>query len=75
MAEFKNITTTELHPTFGAEVSGIVDYENLTEEQLEDLRGAIGKVRTHSQFEFKPLSPQFHPIYYTIYNPPLLFPP
>ncbi|KAK4216208.1 hypothetical protein QBC37DRAFT_417584 [Rhypophila decipiens] len=43
MASYKTITVKELHPTFGAEIQGISDHDNLTEEQLEDLRAAIAK--------------------------------
>ncbi|KAK3943579.1 putative dichlorophenoxyacetate alpha-ketoglutarate dioxygenase, partial [Diplogelasinospora grovesii] len=39
---FKTITIKELHPTFGAEVSG-VDFDNLTAEQLGEIIAAMAK--------------------------------
>ncbi|KAK3321481.1 alpha-ketoglutarate-dependent 2,4-dichlorophenoxyacetate dioxygenase [Cercophora scortea] len=39
---FKTITVKELHPTFGAEVSG-VDFENSTDEQFDEIVAAMAK--------------------------------
>ena len=41
---FKTITVNELHPTFAAEVSG-VDFQNLSEEQFQEIMEAMAKVR------------------------------
>ncbi|KAK3314900.1 hypothetical protein B0H66DRAFT_605818 [Apodospora peruviana] len=40
---FKTITIKELHPTFGAEISGISDFENITDSQLDEIRAAMTK--------------------------------
>ncbi len=40
---FKTLTVRELHPTFGAEVEG-VDFENLTDEGLQEILAAMAKV-------------------------------
>ncbi|KAH8883813.1 alpha-ketoglutarate-dependent 2,4-dichlorophenoxyacetate dioxygenase [Thozetella sp. PMI_491] len=39
---FQTITVKELHPTFGAEVEG-VDFENLSEAQLAEIKAAMAK--------------------------------
>ena len=41
--EDSTITIKELHPTFAAEVHG-VDFENLTDEQFDEIYQAITKV-------------------------------
>lgn len=41
---FKTIKVKELHPTFGAEVEG-VDFNNLSEETLQEILSAMAKVR------------------------------
>lgn len=43
--EFKTITVKELHPTFAAEVSG-VDFQNLSDNQFQEVMAAMAKVRT-----------------------------
>lgn len=40
---FKTITIKELHPTFGAEISGC-DFENMTDEQFAEIKAAMAKV-------------------------------
>ncbi len=40
---FQTITVKELHPTFGAEVQG-VNFENLSNEQLAEIKAAMAKV-------------------------------
>lgn len=44
MTHFKTITVKELHPTFAAEVEG-VDFENLSDEQLQEILAAMAKVQ------------------------------
>jgi len=44
-SSFRTITVQELHPTFGAAVSG-VDFENTTDEQVAELHAALAKVST-----------------------------
>ncbi|KAI1141328.1 taurine catabolism dioxygenase [Hypoxylon sp. FL0543] len=39
---FKTITVKELHPTFGAEISG-VDFQNVSEEQFKEIVAAMAK--------------------------------
>lgn len=51
---FKTITVKPLHPTFGAEIQGVVDYAHIPEEQLDELKIALAKVRS-----FLPLSLSF----------------
>jgi alpha-ketoglutarate-dependent 2,4-dichlorophenoxyacetate dioxygenase len=40
---FQTITVKELHPTFGAEVEG-VNFQNLSEAQLAEIKAAMAKV-------------------------------
>lgn len=40
---FKTIQVKELHPTFGAEVSG-VNFQDLSEEQFKEILAAMAKV-------------------------------
>lgn len=42
--ELKTLTVKELHPTFAAEVSG-VNFQNLSEEQFQEILAAMAKVR------------------------------
>ena len=42
--DFKTLTVKELHPTFAAEVSG-VNFQNLSEEQFQEILAAMAKVR------------------------------
>ena len=42
--DFKTLTVKGLHPTFAAEVSG-VDFQNLSEEQFQEILAAMAKVR------------------------------
>jgi hypothetical protein len=53
MTHFKTITVKELHPTFAAEVEG-VDFENLSDEQLQEILAAMAKVQGVLE---KPLPP------------------
>ncbi|KAK0634737.1 alpha-ketoglutarate-dependent 2,4-dichlorophenoxyacetate dioxygenase [Bombardia bombarda] len=39
---FQTFAVKELHPTFGAEITG-VDFENTSDEQLEEIRAAMAK--------------------------------
>jgi hypothetical protein len=41
---FRTIEVKQLHPTFGAEVSG-ADFKNMSDEQLEEIKRAMAKVR------------------------------
>ena len=41
---FRTIEVKELHPTFGAEIRG-VDFVNLSDEQLAEIKAAMAKVR------------------------------
>ena len=41
--EFKTLTVNKLHPTFAAEVEG-VDFQNLSDEQFEEILMAMAKV-------------------------------
>lgn len=47
--EDSNVTIKELHPTFAAEVRG-VDFQNLTDDQFDEIYKAITKVspRAHN---------------------------
>jgi len=40
---FKTITVKELHPSYGAEISG-ADFTNMSEEQFQEIRAAMAKV-------------------------------
>lgn len=40
---FKTIAVKELHPTFGAEVSG-VNFQDLSDEQFREIVSAMAKV-------------------------------
>lgn len=42
---FKTITVKQLHPTFGAEIQG-VDFDNLSDEQFDEVKAALAKVST-----------------------------
>lgn len=44
---FKTITVKELHPSFGAEIQG-VDFDNLSDEQFDELKAALAKVSNSS---------------------------
>lgn len=46
---FKTITVKELHPTFGAEIQG-VDFDNLSDEQFDEVKAALAKVKTSLYF-------------------------
>lgn len=46
---FKTISIKELHPTFGAEVEG-VDWQNMTDEQFDEIVEAMAKVRVLNYF-------------------------
>jgi len=46
---FKTLTVKELHPTFGAEVSGIDFTQPVPDEQFQEILAAMAKVRG---FEF-----------------------
>ena len=41
--EFKTLTINKLHPTFAAEVD-CVDFQNLTDEQFQEVFAAMAKV-------------------------------
>jgi alpha-ketoglutarate-dependent 2,4-dichlorophenoxyacetate dioxygenase len=41
--EFKSFTAKKLHPTFAAEIRG-VDFQNLNDETITELRRAVDKV-------------------------------
>lgn len=40
---FETITVKELHPTFAAEIEG-VDFQKLSDQQYEEVIGALAKV-------------------------------
>ena len=46
--EFKHIKITKLHPTFGAEVSGVDFSRPLSDEVFQETQGAMAKVRTEA---------------------------
>ena len=46
--ELKTLTVKELHPTFAAEVSG-VNFQNLSEEQFQEILAAMAKVRRDTE--------------------------
>ncbi len=55
-APFTTFKVRELHPTFGAEIEG-VDFDNLTDEGLQEIIAAMAKVASSSHFTVPPLSP------------------
>jgi len=44
---FKTIKIKKLHPTFGAEVTGVEDFENMDEEQFGEIKAAMAKVSNY----------------------------
>lgn len=44
--EFKDLRITELHPTFGAEVSGIDFSQPIPDSTFQQIRGASAKVQS-----------------------------
>jgi hypothetical protein len=46
--EFKTLTIKKLHPTFAAEVEG-VNFQDLTDEQFQEIFAAMAKVRIPSR--------------------------
>jgi hypothetical protein len=46
--EFKTLTIKKLHPTFAAEVEG-VNFQDLTDEQFQEIFAAMAKVRITSR--------------------------
>jgi alpha-ketoglutarate-dependent 2,4-dichlorophenoxyacetate dioxygenase len=44
-ATFQHITVTELHPTFGAEVSGVDFSRPVEDDVFQEILAAINKVR------------------------------
>lgn len=51
--EFKTLTIKPLHPTFGAEVEG-VNFQNLSDEQFQEILLAMAKVRERSRLAMYP---------------------
>ena len=44
--EFKTVKITKLHPSFGAEVTGVDFSQSLSDEVFQEIRAAMAKVNT-----------------------------